>query len=155
MKSHTYLSTFVSVLACSLTTLIATTVVNADITNSTQHATDDSYWADLAQDYPPFVAPQTAARTAARDENITGQWGPVIPWPHIPVSAANLPDGRILTYSASRANSFPGGTEYSYSSTWEPSSNAFLETPNESHDMFCAHLSTLEDGRIFGCRGLW
>ena len=24
-----------------------------------------------------------------------GAWGPVIPWPHIAVSAANLPDGRV------------------------------------------------------------
>lgn len=148
VKLHTHFSTLISLLAYFLVTLASATTF-AGTTNSSQHATDDSYWADLAQDYSPFVAPQMAARTAARGEDIAGQWGSVIAWPHIPVSAANLPDGCILTYSASGQTSFPGGREYSYSSTLEPSSNAFFETPNNSHDMFCAYLSTLEDGQIF------
>ena len=150
MKSHAYIPTFVSALACSLITLGVSTVVNADITNSSQHAIDDSYWADLAQDYPAFVAPKMAARIAIRNEDVKGQWGPVIPWPHIPVSAANLPDGRILTYSAARATSFPAAVKaQTYSATWDPASNTFIDTLNDGHDMFCAHLSTLEDGRIF------
>lgn len=153
VKSHTQLSSLASILACSLTTLLTTLLIpstsSADITDSVAHVQDDSYWADLAQDYPPFVAPRAAARTAARDENITGQWGPVIPWPHIPVTAANLPDGRILSFASNEVDAFPRGPEFSYSTTWDPASNAFLDTPNNGHDMFCAHLSTLEDGRIF------
>ena len=35
-----------------------------------------------------------------------GQWGPVIPWPFVPVSAANLPDGRVLTWAASEKEAF-------------------------------------------------
>ena len=139
-----------SPIACSLAVLLAPSALVADVNDSTEHARDDSYWADLAQDYPPFVAPKVAARTAARDENINGKWGPVIPWPHIPVTAANLPDGRILSFSSSKVDSFPGGQpEFSHSATWDPASNAFLDTPHNGHDMFCGHLSTLEDGRIF------
>jgi len=149
VKSHTQLSSLVSVLACSVTTLLIPTTLSADITDSAAHVKDDSYWADLAQDYPPFKAPQLVARTSERNENITGQWGPVIPWPHIPVTAANLPDGRILSFSANEKTSFGGGTEFSYSATWDPLSNSFIDTPHASHNMFCAHLSTLEDGRIF------
>ncbi len=29
-----------------------------------------------------------------------GEWGEVISWPHIAISAANLPDGRILSWSS-------------------------------------------------------
>ena len=148
VKYYTNLSAFSSLIACLVATLLAPTV-NAEVSDSSEHTKDDIYWADLAQDYPAFVAPQLAARTAARNENITGQWGPVIPWPHIPVSAANLPDGRILTFAASEITGFSGITEYSYSSTWDPASNTFIDTPNDGHDMFCGHLTTLEDGRVF------
>jgi len=149
VKSHTKLSSLASLIACSITTLLIPSTSSADITGSVAHVQDDSYWADLAQDYPPFVAPRIAARTAARNEDINGQWGPVIPWPHIPVTAANLPDGRILSFASNKVDAFPAGPEFSYSATWDPSSNTFLDTPHSGHDMFCAHLSTLEDGRIF------
>lgn len=120
----------------------------SDQENAVEHAQDDSYWAELAQDDPPFVAP-LAARTAARNEDINGQWSEVIPWPHIPVTAANLPDGRILTFSSNQRDGFPAGPEYSYASTWDPASNTFTDVPHTSHDMFCGHLSMLEDGRVF------
>jgi hypothetical protein len=41
-----------------------------------------------------------------------GVWGPVIAWPHIPISMANLPDGRILTFSSTEVDAFPSGTEF-------------------------------------------
>lgn len=77
-----------------------------------------------------------------------GQWGPVIPWPHIAVSAANLPDGRILTWSGSERDTWPT-TEQTYSATWDPSTNVFEEIFHPTHNMFCAHLAMLEDGRVF------
>ena len=43
-----------------------------------------------------------------RDPAVYGQWSPVMPWPHIPVSIANLPDGRILTWSGSEQETWPG-----------------------------------------------
>ncbi|WP_146203417.1 Ig-like domain-containing protein [Leucothrix pacifica] len=135
-----------------LSLCIAPSLALADLTDSdnpVEHAQDDAYWAELAQDYPPFVAPVTAARLAARNEDINGQWSDVIPWPHVPVTAANLPDGRILTFSSNQRDAFPSGPEFSYASTWDPASNTFTDMPHESHDMFCGHLSMLEDGRVF------
>ncbi|MEO0615266.1 MAG: putative Ig domain-containing protein [Pseudomonadota bacterium] len=77
-----------------------------------------------------------------------GQWGAVIEWPHIAVSAANLPDGRILTWSGSERETWPT-TEQTYSATWDPSNNIFEEIFHPTHNMFCAHLAMLEDGRVF------
>ncbi|HKL63912.1 MAG TPA: kelch repeat-containing protein, partial [Woeseiaceae bacterium] len=77
-----------------------------------------------------------------------GQWGPVMDWPHIAVSAANLPDGRILTWSGSERETWPT-TEQTYSATWDPETGEFVEVFHEGHNMFCAHLAMLEDGRVF------
>ena len=79
-----------------------------------------------------------------------GKWGSVIQWPHIPVSAANLPDGRILTWASNERNRFPGNPplESTYTSVWDPATNQFQEIFRNGHDMFCAHLSMLEDGRV-------
>lgn len=80
--------------------------------------------------------------------DIGGQWGAVIPWPHVAVSAANLPDGRILTWSGSERRTWPT-TEQTYSATWNPDTSAFVEIFHPSHNMFCAHLAMTEDGQVF------
>ncbi|MDZ4699104.1 MAG: hypothetical protein SH809_05300 [Rhodothermales bacterium] len=70
---------------------------------SAEHAADDAYWAQKAQAYPPFEVNLSALRVASAGEMCTlGQWGPVLEWPHIPVTAANLPDGRVLTWRRMR-----------------------------------------------------
>ena len=120
----------------------------SDEVEGVEHAKQDTYWANKAKDYPAFVASELSARIAQRPSD-DGAWGPVIQWPHIPVTAANLPDGRILTYSSNQKTAFPAGPEFTYAATWNPANNAFLERNHPSHDMFCGHLSTLEDGRIF------
>ncbi|MES2664272.1 MAG: LamG-like jellyroll fold domain-containing protein [Pseudomonadota bacterium] len=77
-----------------------------------------------------------------------GQWSNIIPWPHIPVSAANLPDGRLLTWSGSERNIWPT-TEKTFSATWQPLNNEFTEIMHQSHNMFCSHLAMTEDGKVF------
>lgn len=76
-----------------------------------------------------------------------GQWGAVMPWPHVAVSMANLPDGRILTYSGSERRTWPIA-EQTYSATWNPDSGAFIENLHQGHNMFCAALSSTSDGRV-------
>ncbi len=89
----------------------------------------------LAQPLPPQVG---------------GQWGAIIDWPHVAVSMANLPDGRILTWASNERDAFPGGRpEFTYAATWDPSTNEFIELPHPSHDMFCASLVMTDDGRVF------
>jgi len=54
---------------------------------------------------PPSFPPQ-----------VGGQWGPVLEWPHVPVSMAHLPDGRILTFASNERNTFPNSVndEFTY-----------------------------------------
>ena len=82
-----------------------------------------------------------------------GEWGEVIAWPHIAISVANLPDGRVLTWSSTETNAFPSNREYTHSAVFNPSDNTFLTTDSNFHDMFCAGISTLEDGVIVASGG--
>jgi YVTN family beta-propeller protein len=90
---------------------------------------------------------------AAPTLNQVGSWGPVINWPHIPITMANLPDGRLLTWSSTETNAFPSSTEITRSAVYNPATGAFTTTDNNFHDMFCAGVSTLEDGRIVAAGG--
>ncbi len=89
------------------------------------------------------------AWTAPEDPEDGGAWGPVTQWPMIPVSGANLPDGRIVAWASNERTSFPSGPEFTYTAVWDPQSNAFTEIPHPSHDMFCSHHVMLEDGKVF------
>ena len=97
---------------------------------------------------PALLLLHGLAHAGPEDPAEGGQWGPVIDWPHIAVSAANLPDGRILTWSGSERETWPT-TEQTYSATWNPATGEFVEVFHEGHNMFCAHLAMLEDGRVF------
>ena len=82
------------------------------------------------------------------DPAVLGSWGPVIPWPHIAITAASLPDGRVLTWSSTETDAFPADREFTHSAVFDPTALTFQTVDNNFHDMFCAGVSTLEDGRI-------
>jgi YVTN family beta-propeller protein len=83
----------------------------------------------------------------------TGTWGSVITWPHIAITAAALTDGRILTWSSTETNAFPSSTELTRAAVFDPATTTFTTVNNNFHDMFCAGVSTLEDGRIVAAGG--
>lgn len=85
------------------------------------------------------------------DYDVFGYWDPlVLDWPHVAVSAANLPDGRILSFSASEVDAFPGNNpEFTHATVWDPLSGSFTDVSHAGHDMFCGAPVTLDDGRIF------
>jgi len=111
---------------------------------STEH--DDVYWAEQTADQEPFVVTEEMLQAAAAN-NVGGQWGSVIQWPHTPVSIANLPNGKIMTFSGSERRSWPD-REQTYSAVWDPSNNSFDEIFNNNHNMFCADMVSMDDGRI-------
>lgn len=122
--------------------------VHAHSTDDNSHDAQDALAIQAAADAKPWVS--TAASEVPADQWATqGAWGPVIAWPHIPVSAANLPDGRILTFASNKPDEFPSGPEYTYAATWNPQTNTLTDAPNTGHDMFCGHLVMLEDGKVF------
>lgn len=87
------------------------------------------------------------------DRATAGQWSEVIEWPHIPVSAASLPDGRVITWASNELTSFPVQDQMTYSSVFDPQSRSFVDMNNSRHDMFCAGISMLPDGSILASGG--
>ena len=82
-----------------------------------------------------------------------GEWGPVIPWPEIAISAVNLPDGRVLTWSSTEVDAFPTNREFAHASVFDPVTETFITVDNDFHDTFCAGISTLENGIIVAAGG--
>jgi len=81
-----------------------------------------------------------------------GFWGPSIGTPLVPVAGANLPDGRVLMWSAYKNGSFayPGDPGYTQTAIFDPVTNqsSAREVSNTGHDMFCPGIVNLPDGRI-------
>jgi YVTN family beta-propeller protein len=86
---------------------------------------------------------------AAATQDSQGSWGAVIPWtPHIPVTAAALPNGKLLTFASNQRTTFPSGPEFTYAAIWDPATGQFTEVNNTRHDMFCGGTAMLPDGRV-------
>ncbi len=114
------------------------------------HALDDERAAFAARDAEAVEVTAMRVAQTASDRHDIGEWGPLMNWPHIPVTAANLPDGRVLTFASNRVDAFPGGQpEFTYAATWDPATGNFVNVPHNSHDMFCAHTVSMDDGRVF------
>ncbi|KAL7555423.1 hypothetical protein ACA910_022372 [Epithemia clementina (nom. ined.)] len=85
--------------------------------------------------------------------NAAGVWEPVIDLDLVPAAAANLPDGRIVMWSAAARYDFADGGGKTFSTILDPMqsppqhSGANLE--NTHHDMFCPGTAVFEDGRVF------
>jgi YVTN family beta-propeller protein len=92
---------------------------------------------------------QAAAFAAPTGPDFQGSWGAVIPWtPHIPVTAALLPNGKLLTFASNQPTTFPSGPEFTFAAVWDPATGQFTEVNNNRHDMFCGGTAFLPDGRL-------
>ncbi len=112
------------------------------------HVQADTFAAEAAALLPAADVISKAVPTPTQ-RILYGNWSSVIPWtPHIPVSAATLPDGRVLTFASNERTSFPAGPEFTYAATWNPATGQFVEYNHPSHDMFCGALVMLPDGRV-------
>jgi YVTN family beta-propeller protein len=114
------------------------------------HVQADTFAAEAAALLPVDARPVAVLAPPTPTQRITlGDWSAVIPWtPHIPVSAATLPDGRVLTFASNQRTTFPSGPEFTYAATWNPATGQFVEYNHPSHDMFCGALVMLPDGRV-------
>jgi galactose oxidase len=79
-----------------------------------------------------------------------GSWGAPIGFPLVPVAAAMLPNGKILTWSSYKPDTYLGGGGQTVTATYDPATGVVTQrTVTETgHDMFCPGLSALADGRI-------
>ncbi len=106
----------------------------------------------------PLASPQeraAAARAAAPgfiptgDPNAQtlGVFGPVVPWPLMPIHQVLMPDGRVLTYGSDITGIQGGGLHYA---VWDPTlgtgADAFDVLPTVTGtDLFCAGQALLPD----------
>ncbi len=97
--------------------------------------------------------------TTAQNPAQNGQWSAPIPFGIVPVAAANLPDGRLITWSSQFRNTFVEmGDGMTYTEIFDPflgaNGRALGETTsNTDHDMFCPGINNLPDGRILAAGG--
>ncbi len=84
-----------------------------------------------------------AAPSAAR-------WSALTALPLVPVSVANLPDGKVLLWSAEEKFSFGAATGRTYFATYDPATGTVTQrTVTETgHNMFCPGTTNLADGRL-------
>jgi galactose oxidase len=91
------------------------------------------------------VLAPTGALVAGR-----GSFSAPIGFPLVPVAAAQLPNGKILTWSAFRSDDYVGGYGQTVTATYDPATGVVTQRTitTTDHDMFCPGISTLADGRI-------
>ncbi len=77
-------------------------------------------------------------------------WSAPFALPLVPTTAANLPDGRVLMWSAEERFSFGASVGRTYTTIFDPVTGTNTErTVTESaHNMFCPGTTNLADGRI-------
>jgi hypothetical protein len=82
--------------------------------------------------------------------NVTGIFGPVVSWPLIPIHAALLPDGRVMSYGTDLSGNQGAKLHYS---VWDPrkgtGADAHLVFPNTTGtDVFCGAQALLPSGQL-------
>ena len=97
----------------------------------------------------------------AQSKSEVGEWSSPIQFGIVPVAVANLPDGRLLTWSSQFRNTFiedgDGATFSQYFSPFLNNGSGGIDGPeftiNTDHDMFCPGINNLPDGRILSAGG--
>ncbi|KAF2865028.1 hypothetical protein BDV95DRAFT_600043 [Massariosphaeria phaeospora] len=79
-----------------------------------------------------------------------GLWTNTVDFPIVAAAAANLPDGKILLWSAFRLNEFGGGSGLTQTVIYDPTTGVSTSRAitNTQHDMFCPGISLDFEGRV-------
>ena len=82
--------------------------------------------------------------------NVGGSWGPTIGFPIVPVGAAQLPNGNLLTWAATYPYNYAGGTGQTQTAILNLSNGTVGKriVTETGHDMFCPGTVRLPDGRL-------
>jgi len=100
-----------------------------------------------------------ATNLKAQSPDQVGQWSDPIGFGIVPVAVANLPDGRLITWSSQFRDTWTGsGDGATFTEIFDPfmgpDGQALGEfTTNTDHDMFCPGINNLSDGRILSAGG--
>jgi hypothetical protein len=109
---------------------------------------------------------QAAAAAVAGNEGDVGQWGPLVDWPVVAIHDALLPNGKVVAWDTSNDNDLCNTTEpwtCSYTKTtdhtftratvYDPATGTQTAAWVSGHNIFCAGLAHLPDGRLFTAGG--
>ena len=79
-----------------------------------------------------------------------GEWTDIIPMPIVSVASSNLPNGKVLVWSAYDRFRFGGNRGKTYTVIFDPVTNKSEEflVSDTKHDMFCPGTANLADGRV-------
>ena len=97
-----------------------------------------------------LAAEQVAVPNGGPGAATNGMFGPVLPWPIIPIHVGLLPDGRVISYGSDQTGAQTGQIVYD---VWNPSQGegvpSHLILPNQTNtDIFCSGLGLLTDGTL-------
>lgn len=99
----------------------------------------------------PCVA-STRAMWVTNDSGVaTSSWSALLSVPVIPVAASNLPNGKVLVWSAYDRLTFGANQQgQTYTALFDPATatSSELLVTNTAHDMFCPGTANLPDGRL-------
>ena len=87
-----------------------------------------------------------------------GRWSNPIPFEVVPVSVANLPDGKLIVWSSKYKDNFGGFDGQTFTEIFDPFQGnegqaLGAATTVTNHDMFCPGINNLPDGRIMATGG--
>ena len=93
------------------------------------------------------------SQTSPPSPHTHGQWSPVIEFGIVPVAIANLPDGRLVTWSSKYHDDFDMNDGYTFTQIFDPTIGEHggvlpRKVTETFHDMFCPGINNLADGRI-------
>ncbi len=92
-----------------------------------------------------------AIQPASNDPADLGAWTPIIPLPSIPVAAAMLPSGSLLTWASWEPDGYGSpDAPQTYVNVFDPQTLTATGSivTQTSHDMFCPGTAMLADGRL-------
>lgn len=94
-------------------------------------------------------------KSYSQTPQIDGKWGPKIEFDIVPVAVANLPDGRLVTWSSKYHDDFGGDDGFTFTQVFDPLGGDDGEggvlprtVTDTNHDMFCPGINNLADGRL-------
>jgi galactose oxidase len=82
-----------------------------------------------------------------------GKWSTILEFPIVPISAAVMPNGKVVSFSSWDRFAFSGDTakrNRTFTATFDPSNDSVSErlVTETKHDMFCPGTALLADGRL-------
>ncbi|MDT0622978.1 hypothetical protein, partial [Croceitalea vernalis] len=95
----------------------------------------------------------------AQDKSQDGDWSDIIPLEVIPVAVSNLPDGKLIVWSAKFRETFNLNQDgMTFTEIYDPFIGKIGAGEGEiltnlNHDMFCPGINNLPDGRILSAGG--